>query len=214
MFQIDLLKGQGRPYRPSPATAAVLAVVFVVPIIAALMAVAGVYAKRLQLAALEKQNQHYQQSLAHIQPDIEYLYQLRQKIDAAKVVCAEIGLALTFRQTVSDFLAELANSLPPQIALKDLDIKRSGRLERKNGEDGSAKSDISVRRTIELTLQGPDSVQTDADVQAFLEQFSSLPAVASRIADVRIVSRQQLADDSRQTLYKVEFMCKEQRMLR
>lgn len=214
MFQIDLLKGQGRPYRPSPAAAAVLAVMFVVPIMAALMVGAGLYAKHLQLATLEKQNQHYQESLAHIQPDIEYLYQLRQKIDAAKAVCAEIGMALTFRQTVSDLLADLANSLPPQIALKDLDIRRFGRLEKKSGDDGSAKSEISVRRTIELTLQGPDSTQTDADVQTFLEQFRSLPAIASRVADVRIVSRQQLPDDSKQTLYKVELMCKEQRMLR
>lgn len=215
MFQIDLLKGQARPYRPNLAAATALAALFAVAIIAALWFGAGAYAKQLQWRAVERQNRQHQAALEELKGDVAYVCQLRQKIDAASKALGEIGFALSFRQTVSDFLVELANAMPAEITLRDAQFKRTGRLERKPAADGAVKHDISVQRFIEMTLCGPDAAQTDAALQLFLEQFKTNPACQSRASDVRIVSRQQNAESaSADTLYQIQFICNEQRFVR
>jgi hypothetical protein len=213
MFEIDLLKGKGRPYKADPKRIALGLMLMLIPIGATMAYAVGLRQDRIQLAAIQKTTADNETLLADYADDLKYLSDLRRQIDGVSLSIADIGLALRYRIVASTVLVELAENLPPAILIRELQWKRNSQRERKTNKDGSQVGyEIVVRRSLKLTLCGFEGADSDTAVQAYIRRLDESPALKPLIREIRPPSREQrILNDKNATLYEIELFLKDQR---
>lgn len=212
MFEIDLLKGKARPYKPSPKRVVLIGALLAIPVIATLVYAAGIQSDRARLATMRRITNEHQTRLADYAGDMEFLTGLRRQIDTVSVSLSDIGQALRYRVITSDILAAIAQELPATVVLREMNVRRTGKRERKTDEAGNARFETTVQRGLSLTLCGDEYRDCDAAVQQYIERLKAAEAIAPMLVDIRTASRQQQVLDGREaTVYQLELTFKDQR---
>ncbi len=212
MFEIDMLKGKARPYKPSPKRVAAAAVLLAIPSIAAMVYAAGLQRDRAELATIRKMADDNQVRLAGFADDMEFLTGLRRQIDTVSLSLADVGQALRYRVVTSEMLTAIAQELPATVTLREMTLRRTGTRDRKTDEAGNARFETTVRRGLNLTLCGDESRDGDAAVQQYIDRLKADAAFAPRLVDIRTASRQQQELDGRSAMvYQLEITFKDQR---
>lgn len=213
MFEIDLLKGKGRPYRSDPKRVALGLMLLLIPIGATVVYAVGFQNDRIQLTAIQRNTAANEARLADYADDIQFLTDLRRQIDGVSLSIADIGLALRYRLVASTVIVELAESLPPAILIHEIQWKRNSQRERKTSEDGSKVSyETVVQRSLKLTLCGFEGADSDTAVQTYINRLGESAALKSLVREIRPPSREQrILDDKNATLYEIELFLKDQR---
>jgi hypothetical protein len=213
MFEIDLLKGKGRPYKSDPKRVAMGLLLLLIPVGATMVYAVGIQHDRIQLAAMLRTTAANEEKLADYAEDMQFLSDLRRQIDGVSLSIADIGLALRYRLVASTMLVELAESLPQDILIRELQWKRNSQRERKTSPDGSQVYYVMVvQRSLKLTLCGFEGADSDTEVQAYICRLSESPALKPLVREIRPASREQrIVNDKNATLYEIELFLKDQR---
>jgi Tfp pilus assembly protein PilN len=213
MFEIDLLKGKGRPQRANLKQLTFRVMLLLIPLGAAMVYAAGLQQDRIQLAAIQRAIAANETKLGQCSEDLQFLTDLRTQINALSLSIADIGKGLRYRLVVSAVLVELSELLPPEIFIREIDWKRIGLRERKADQDGgNARYESVVQRTLKLSLCGYEGADSDAAVQAYLADLGASPALSEQVREIRPAAREQrVINDKNATLYEIELYLKEQR---
>ena len=213
MFEIDLLKGKGRPYKSDPKRIAMGLMLLLIPVGATMVYAVGLQHDRIQLAAMQRTTAANEAKLGDYAEDMQFLSDLRRQIDGVSLSIADIGLALRYRLVASTMLVELAESLPQDILIRELQWKRNSQRERKTSEDGSqVHYETVVQRSLKLTLCGFEGADSDTAVQAYIGRLGESPALKPMVREIRPASREQrIVNDKNATLYEIELFLKDQR---
>lgn len=212
MFEIDLLKGKARPYKPSPKRLMATGVLLAIPLIATMVYAAGLMSDRAELAATQRAVADHQAQLDHYAEDVQFLLGLRRQIDAVSLSVSDIGQALYYRQVASDVLTAIAQELPETIVLCEMNLKRTGRRDRKTDAAGTPWYETTVQRGLTLILGGDLNSDSDAAIQEYIDRLKASPALSPRLADVRTAARQQrVVKDKEMTVYTIDITFKDQR---
>jgi len=212
MFEIDLLKGKARPYKPSPKRVVVAGTLLAIPLIVALVYAAGIQSDRAQLATMRRMTDEHKTRLADYAEDMEFLTDLRRQIDTVSLSLSDIGQALRYRTVTSDMLATVAQELPPTLVLREMNVRRVGKRDRKTDETGNVRFETTVQRGLSLTICGDESRDCDAAVQQYIDRLKTAEAIAPMLVDIRTASRQQQELDGRGAMvYQLELTFKDQR---
>lgn len=213
MFTIDLLKGNGIPLRSSPRRAALRTLPFLLPILLALGVVGEIFYNRTLLITGQDHLQRMQAQITKARQDVVAYEQMLRTIQETRQRLREVARALDRHTQWSDVLATLASELPQEIAIRELELKRSATRKKASDKANPEKlvTRIQVRRVLEITLYGPPSGRTDQAVEQYLDRLGASPVVAPMIENIRIASRyEEDIDDQRSAVYKVECLCKSQ----
>jgi len=213
MFEIDLLHGKGRPRRVNLKRAAMRVVMLLIPVGATVAFAADLQRGRLQTEALQQTAAEVEAQLIDYADDVRVLTELRGQLSDLFTSLEEIGYLLRYRLVASTALAQIAETLPPDIVLREIQFRRNGRRERIEDEDtGKVRFEPVVNRTLRLSLYGFEGTDTDTAVQTFLDRLTHSPALAPLVRDIRITSRQQRElNETKAMFYEIELLLKEQR---
>jgi Tfp pilus assembly protein PilN len=213
MFEIDLLHGKGRPRRVNLKRAAMRVVMLLIPVGATVAFAADLQRGRLQTEALQQTAAEVEAQLIDYADDVRVLTELRGQLSDLFTSLEEIGYLLRYRLVASTALAQIAETLPPDIVLREIQFRRNGRRERIEDEDtGKVRYEPVVNRTLRLSLYGFEGTDTDTAVQTFLDRLTHSPALAPLVRDIRTTSRQQRElNETKAMFYEIELLLKEQR---
>ncbi len=213
MFTIDLLKGNGIPLRSDPRRAALRAVPFLLPIFLVLGLVGEILCNRTLLITGQDNVQRMQAQITKARQDVAAYEETLRTIQETRHRLREVARALDRHTQWSEVLATLASELPGEIAIRELELKRSATRKKASDKANPEKlvTRIQVRRVLEITLYGPPSGRTDQAVEQYLDRLGASPVVAPMIENIRIASRyEEDIDGQRSAVYKVECLCKSQ----
>ncbi len=213
MFEIDLLHGKGRPRRVNLKRAAMRVVMLLIPVGATVAFAADLQRGRLQTEALQQTAAEVEAQLIDYADDVRVLTELRGQLSDLSTSLEEIGCLLRYRLVASTALAQIAETLPPDIVLREIQFRRNGRRERIEDEDsGKVRFEPVVNRTLRLSLYGFEGTDTDTAVQTYLNRLTHSPALAPLVREIRTTSRQQRdLDDTKAMFYEIELLLNEQR---
>ena len=213
MFEIDLLQGKGRPRRVNLKRAALRVAMLLIPVGATVAFAADLQRGRLQAEALQQTAAEVEAQLIDYTDDIRVLTELRGQLSDLSTLIEEIGCLLRYRLVASTALVEIAEKLPPDIVLREIQFRRNGRRKRIEDEDsGKVRFEPVVNRTLRLALYGFEGTDTDTAVQTFLNRLNHSPALAPLVREIRTTSRQQRElNETKAMFYEIELLLKEQR---
>lgn len=213
MFEIDLLHGKGRPRRVNLKRAAMRVVMLLIPVGATVAFAADLQRGRLQTEALQQTAAEVEAQLIDYADDVRVLTELRGQLSDLSTSLEEIGYLLRYRLVASTALAQIAETLPPDIVLREIQFRRNGRRERIEDEDsGKVRFEPVVNRTLRLSLYGFEGTDTDTAVQTYLNRLTHSPALAPLVREIRTTSRQQRdLDETKAMFYEIELLLNEQR---
>ena len=213
MFEIDLLKGKGRPGKSDLKSVILKLMLLLIPIGGAMVYAVDLQHDKIQLSGIRRTVAANEARLAECADDMKFLTDLRTQINGLSLSITNIGQTLRYRRVTSAVLVELAELLPPEIFIREIDWKRSGLRERITDKDGgNARFETVVQRTLKLSLCGYEGSDSDAAVQAYLACLGTSPALAPHLREIRPAAREQLfLNEKNATLYEIELYLKEQR---
>ena len=213
MFAIDLLKGQGRPAKSSPARTLLKAVPFFIPVIA-IAAWAASYHQdtahiRLQKAMAEKN----ETVIEAARSDMKEYRELNGQIGEVKEMLKTVTRALNYRIQMTDILVELTRTLPEQVFLYEIDLQREAMIEKIEKEKNKEPQEqVVIRRRLILTICGFDPARSDIGVREYVNKLKESDVLEDIFVDVKAASRRQgLVDRRPATYYEIECTLVEQR---
>lgn len=213
MFEIDLLKGKGRPYKTNLKRVVFGLVVLLIPVGAVMVYAAGIQHDRIKLATLQRTAASNEARLDDYAGDMQFLSDLRSQINDVSLAIADIGQALNYRLAASPVLVELAEGLPSEIFIRDMNWRRSTQRERKvDRKTGKVQFETFIQRSLKLSLCGSMDADSDAAVQAYIAYLESAPALKPLLREIRPASREQTEVKGEPiTVYEIELFLKDQR---
>lgn len=213
MFEIDLLKGKGRPQKTDLKRVVLRLIVLLIPIGATMAYAAGFQHDRITLASLHRTISDNEARLNDYAEDMRFLSDLRRQINDISLSIADIGQTLRYRIILSPALVELADGLPSDIVMREMNWRRSAQRERKvDPKTGQVRFETIVQRSLKLSLCGYDGADSDAAVQAYLAHLEAAPVLTPLVREIRPASRQQAEVKGKNaTLYEIELFLKDQR---
>ena len=212
MFEIDLLKGKGRPRKAQFKRVVVRLFVLLIPI-----GVTAVYAvdlqhDRIQVKTLLRTVQANEAQLESYAEGMLSLSRLRRDINTLSQSIEDIGRVLNYRIVTSEVLVELADQLPDEIYLMEMNWRRASQRERrKDPKTNKNYHHITIQRSLRLSLCGHQGADSDTAVQTYIQRLKQSPALRPLIRDIRTISREQrLLEDKNETLYEIELFLNDQ----
>ena len=213
MFTIDLLKGTGIPLQSSPGRTVLRAVPFLVPALLVL-GLLGHYAYNQTLLGTKQENlERMQARITKVRQDVAEYERTVGNIEETRHHLREVTRALGRHTQWSELLTALANELPENIAIQQLELKRSATRKKAADKNNPEKivTRTQIQRVLEITLYGPPVARTDLAVEQYLDRLGISPVVAPMIEDIHIASRtEEDVDDRPAAVYRVECLCKSQ----
>ncbi len=197
-FTIDLLQGKGLPQKSRPGTIALAAIPFLVPLLATGLMAGQWYYKQSLIAteqAILEQNQQYIQKHKE---ELELYESTQEQILGARHEIKNIQEALEFEVSLSPLLLELVETLPDEIFVTRLDFEYQP-LRRKavNPANNMTVYQRVIRRTLRMILAGPNQIETDQAVDAYIQTLRSSPALSQVAEKIQITSRQETEIDKK-----------------
>lgn len=213
MFEIDLLKGKGRPRRINLKRAVLRLVMTLIPIGATLAYAAELQNDRNRLETLQQTAAEYEAQLTDYNDAIQWQSQMQRHLTDLSASLEQVGLLLRYRLAVSTALVQIAENLPPEIFIRDIHLRRTGRHERIEDEDsGNVHYQAVVQRSLRLLLCGYEHNDNDLLVQAYLKRLANAPALKPLIHDIRAASREHRELNEKNVMvYEIEVILKDQR---
>jgi hypothetical protein len=213
MFEIDLLKGNGRPRKTSVKCAVIRTIVLLIPLGAAMVYAIEMQNDRTELAAIRQSIAANEAGVNEYADDMRYLADLRAQLDGVALSISEIGQALRYRIVTSPVLVEIAESLPAEIYVREMNWKRTPQRDRiVDSKTGQVRFETCIQRSLKLSLCGREGADGDAAVQAYIAHLEKAPALKPVLREIRPASRQQIEiKGENTTVYEVELFLKEQR---
>lgn len=213
MFEIDLLKGKGRPYKTDLKRVIAGLAVLLIPVAATMVYAAGAQHDRVKLASLHRAVAANEARLEQYAEDMRFLADLRGQINNVSLSIGDIGQALRFRLVTSPALVELAEHLPPEIFMREMNWRRSPQRQRKvDATTGAVSFETAIQRSIRLSLCGYDGADNDEAVQSYIARLETAPALMPLLREIRPASRGQTElRGENVTVYEIELFLKDQR---
>jgi Tfp pilus assembly protein PilN len=183
---------------------ALAAVPFILPLLATAL-LAGQWLNNSVL--LKTELAVHRQNLQHIAEHAEDLHRYetaQQNILAARHRIKNVQDALRFELPLSPVLAELAQTLPPEVYFTELDIDyqpvRRKQVDPKNNQVTYIQV---IQRTLRLTLAAPNRPESDQAVKDYIQTLRSAPCLSGIAQEIQIQSRQEASDSQNLILYEI-----------
>ncbi len=212
MFAIDLLKGKGTPAKRSLKKTVLRAIPFLVPVTAVVLW-AGSYQQdcaeiRLQKAMVKKN----QAVIDAARSDVKEYRQLKGQVAEVRQTLDTITRGLHYRIQVSDILRELAQTLPDDIFLYEIDLDRASTMQKLPKEKGKdPEQRLLVQRDLKLIVCGYDPVKSDLWVRDYVHQLKASKVLSPVFKEVKPAARRQgIVDQKPATFYEIECTLVEQ----
>ena len=207
MFSIDLLKGKGLPEEIDPKRLILKALPILIPVLAVTLFASAYQHDRASLRDQQQLLSSNQQQLALHTEDIAEYNKINSKIKGMQKCLNDISRAMAYRVQVSEVLVELAQALPNNIFVYEMNLDRKSVQEKvQNPDSGEVKRRLVVRRKLELVLCGYDADRSDAAVQEYVNVLKQSPLLAEIFTEIKPSARQQGEVDGRPAIY-YEIQC-------
>jgi hypothetical protein len=205
MFNIDLLKGQGRPVRTRPKGIAIFVATFAVPAVVAMLLFSYYYRNKVVIS-IQTQN-------------IEtYATQTERLADATKLkeswendktnlnnCIADVASSISRHTQWSPVIVSLVENLPDSVVLSGLEVKQTtvkqkpekaaaGAMDSKTSKDSKEKKDkkadstVTVR-TLRMRICGNLNSDFDREIKSFRDRLLASNAIGKKLEDVVIASQ-------------------------
>jgi hypothetical protein len=202
MFSIDLLKGKGLPEKIDLKRSVLKVFPILVPVLAVTVFASAYQHNRASLQDQQQVLRNNQQQLALYTEDIAEYNKMNSKIKGMQKCLNDISRGMTYRVQVSDVFVELAQSLPENIFIYEINLDRKSVQEKiQNPDSGEVKQRLVIRRNLKLLLCGYDADQSDAAVQEYVNVLKQSPLLAKIFTEIKPSARQQGEVDGRPAIY-------------
>ncbi|MHC5200399.1 MAG: hypothetical protein ACYSO1_09880 [Planctomycetota bacterium] len=197
MFSIDLLKGKGLPEKVDLKRSALKALPILIPVLAVTLFASAYHKDSVSLKNQKQLLHSNQQQLEHHTKDVAEYNKMKAAMKAAikdvENCLSDISKAMAYRIQVSDILVELVQTLPDNIIIYEMNLDRNASQEKfQAAESSEVKQKLVVRRNLNLVLCGFNADQSDAAVQAYindLKQSSVLAEIFTQITQGQVDGR-------------------------
>lgn len=213
MFEIDLLKGKGRPRRADLKRVVLRLALLLIPILTTLAYAVEMRRDHVRLEAMRDVAADNAARAEDYRDAVMQIETIRRDMNEIKPAIDEIGLALNYRLVVSEALAALAEQMPASIVLSEMDWRRNLTREQKTDDQtGRVRTEVVIHRSVRLTLHSDSAADGDAAVQMYIRRLNESPTLSPLVREIRPAARQQrdIADKTI-TQYVIELFLKEQR---
>ena len=213
MFEIDLLKGKGRPYKTDLKRVVTGLMILLIPIGAAMVYAAGLQHDRIKLATLQRLAEANNTRLEGYAEDMRFLTDLSRQVNEVSLAITDIGQAMRYRLVASPILVEIADGMPTEIFLREMNWRRSSQRDRKVDDNtGKVWFETVIQRSIKLSLCGYEGTHSDAALQAYITHLETAPALKPLLREIRPALREQTEFNGKNAVfYEIELFFKEQR---
>lgn len=213
MFEIDLLKGKGRPHKTDLKRVVPGLMILLIPIGAVMVYAAGLQHDHIKLTSLRRLAESNNTRLEDYAEDMRFLTDLSRQINEVSLAITDIGEAMRYRLVASPILVEIAEGLPAEIFLREMNWRRSSQRERKvDNNTGKSWFETVIQRSIKLSLCGYEGTHTDAALQTYITYLETSPALKPLLREIRPALREQTEYDGKSAVfYEIDLFLNEQR---
>lgn len=213
MFSIDLLKGKGRPSKSDFRKASLKIVPFVIPLVAMVAWAASFQQDCARIKSKQAMIQKNQAVIDDAQQAVRTYQQMNAQLTKIEKCLKTLTKGLSYRIQVTDLLVELAQMLPDEIFLYEMNLERTASMDKTSqSETNDAEKQLVVNRKLNLTLCGFDAVQSDRRVREYVNSLKASDKLADIFTDVKPAARRQGVVDRRPaTFYEIECILREQK---
>ncbi|MHC5139267.1 MAG: hypothetical protein ACYSOF_05200 [Planctomycetota bacterium] len=212
MFSIDLLKGKGLPEKVDLKRSALKALPILIPVLAVTLFASAYHKDSVSLKNQKQLLHSNQQQLEHHTKDVAEYNKMKAAIKDVENCLSDISKAMAYRIQVSDILVELVQTLPDNIFIYEMNLDRNASQEKfQAAESSEVKQKLVVRRNLNLVLCGFNADQSDAAVQAYINDLKQSSVLAEIFTQITPPTRQQGQVDGRPAIYyEIECELREQ----
>jgi hypothetical protein len=186
MFTIDLLKGQGIPIKRKPWGAAIAALAFTVPVLAA-MAMFGLYlSNRIVIKVMKQEMVNYDKNIEALSDSVEQQKSLEDEKNNMTASLSEALSSIGSHVQWSPILVTLVENMPESMVLTELEIKqRSVNKKVPKKDDPKKMLNITVPvNVLKMSVCGRMQANTDKAVKDFKDRLRLSPLLAKKLEDI------------------------------
>lgn len=188
MFTIDLLKGQGIPVKSRPENAAIVATIFAVPVIIAIV-MFGYYLRTRIVISIQKQRIiNYGAKINELSDAVNLKRTFEKEKNIIDNSLAEVKFVIGRHVQWSPILVTLVENIPTSVVLTELEVKQSA-VKRKIPQKSDPKKMIDIKvpkRTLQISVSGSPSSDCDKAVKDFRNRLRSSALLEPKLEAIRV----------------------------
>jgi hypothetical protein len=187
MFEIDLLKGKGRPIKSQPWAVVIAASPFVVLLIAAIIMLAGYVAQGIEMRTVEGNIIKADAELAKLSVNRLNRDKAQSDIAAMAKCTADVAIAVRGHVQWMDILNEISKNVPENVVLYKLSAMRERNVQVATSQTVKGQDSFKFKLMIgAYDLGGPGG----SSIRRFIDSLKSSKTLGARLESIRPVSNQ------------------------
>jgi hypothetical protein len=210
MYAIDLLKGEGIPFRSRPGCIAFASTVVIVPLITAILVV-GVHLDRQVTISIQKENlSKVQRVLGTLTDAMDKKRVMEARQASATALLGQIKTVLTRHAQWSGVLATVVENLPEALVLTRLEAKQDlVRRKIPSKDDPKASVEVTVPApTLAIGVCGYDGNVTYRAVRDLQDRLRASPLLGPRLDAVMVSQESGVLDGADVVSYELSCVFK------
>lgn len=204
MFTIDLLKGEGIPAKSKPWGAAVGAVTFAVPVIAATVMLSFYLTNSIAISIEKQRIASYQSRIVVLSDAVRNQKTCQQTKEHLSSHLSEISRTLDKHTQWSPVLTTLVENLPETVVLTKLSVEQ--RYVKKEIPGDKPDTKVAVRvpaRTLRMTVCGRADSDCDLAVRDFGDRLRGSSVLGSRLEEIKVSQEFDTLDGQEVVAYEI-----------
>jgi hypothetical protein len=186
MFEIDLLKGEGRPVKSQPWAVALVTAPFLIPLVTTILLVSFYIADGITIRNMDEQMTRADAKLKTLLSTRGDRDKAQIQLDSAAKCSIEIAGAVKNHVQWSDVIHEISDTLPASVVVYKFSASREKQAPR---PDKSGKPQIGYKFTIMIGAYDVGEAG-GGSIGKFIEAMKSSKVLGQRIESIRPVSNQ------------------------
>jgi Tfp pilus assembly protein PilN len=210
MFTIDLLKGQGIPIKRKPWGAAIAALAFTVPILAAMAMVGLYFSNRIVINVVNQEIANYEKNIKALSDAVELQKKLETEKNDANSCLSEALSAISKHTQWSPVLITVVENMPDSMVLTRLEVKQGTINKKVPKKDNPQKTiDISIPvNTLNMSVSGGMQADSDKSVKDFKDRLRFSPLLSKKLEDIVISQKTDTVEGKDVVSYDIDCVFK------
>ena len=207
IFNIDLLKGQGRPAKSRPESIAVAAVAVIVPVVVAIIFLTLFLSNRVAISIKKNEILSYQKKLNS--EKLADAVKFQKSVDGEKKLLkygiSEVASNIGRHIQWSPVLETILKNMPDSLALTVLEVKEEGKKVKKPKEGEPGKMvDVSVPvKTLRMGMVANSQNSYDVAVKRFRTSLIEDSWLGPKLDDIRVAQEFDKVEGRQMVSYQI-----------
>jgi len=188
MFEIDLLKGQGKPARKTPADIMIVLATAALPVLAAVV-MSGMYLNSAAaISSQKRQITDYDKKIGEFSAALAHQETITKQKGAIYDVLTEVASSVGRHVQWSPILMAVVESMPNSLVLTGLEVKTTTTKKKipKKGSPGQTVDVTVPIRSLLVRVSGKSSSGHDEVIKDFSDRLRSSKVLGPRLENIRV----------------------------